>query len=102
MRSGISRRCAEAVVLEMQGLGYVNEERQILRLIISEANERLHGPKKILSRLLSKGYSPEKIKAAIRRLEIEGQISFERNKKNLLATVTDADEARKLLYKKGY
>ena len=101
-RAGISRRMAECITGEMKKLGYVNEERQLLRLIESEANGKLRGPKKIFSHLSGKGYPGELIKSIMRRLEIEGKINFEENKKSLLENVTDSEEKRKLLYKFGY
>ena len=101
-RANISRICAETVVEEMKRLGYIDEERQLTRLIETEAKSKLHGPKKILQRLAAKGYSTEKIKSTMRRLEIEKIIDFEEIKKKLLATAASPDEKKKVLYKNGF
>ncbi len=101
-RAGISRATRERVISEMKNLGYVDEERQLLRLIENEANAKLRGPKKIIAHLSAKGYAPEKVKSALRRLEIEKKINFEENKKTLLSDATSPDEKRKILYKNGF
>lgn len=100
-RAKISRRTAEAVTQEMVSFGYVNEERQLFRLIENEA-AKLCGPKKIVSKLTAKGYAPEKVKSTLRRLEIEGKIDFSEAKKKLLENVPDEEDRRKILYKNGY
>ena len=101
-RAGISRAVSCAVTEEMIKLGYIDEERQLMRLVENEANVKLSGSKKIFAQLAKKGYAPEKIKSTIRRLEIEGIINFEENKKKLLAGIADEEERRKILYKKGF
>lgn len=101
-RAGFSRTVRDRVLSEMKALGYVDEERQLVRLIQNEALLKLHGPKKILAHLSGKGYAPEKIKATMRRLEIEKLISFDEIKKKLFAEASDEEERRKLLYKKGF
>ena len=101
-RAGISRRARELVLEEMKALSYIDEERQLTRLIESLANEKLYGAKKIYSSLAAKGYPGEKIKTIMRRLEIEQIINFNESKAKLVADVSDLDEKRKILYKYGY
>ena len=101
-RANISRRCTEIIIAEMKKLGYVDEERQLLRLVECEAKEKRNGPKKIMQRLAAKGYSVEKIKSALRRLEIERELDFDSIKKELVAGISDDEEKRKILYKRGF
>ncbi len=101
-RAGFSRHTRELVVSEMKSLGYIDEERQLMRIIENEASAKLRGPKKIFSSLVGKGYAPEKIKATMRRLEIEKIIDFEETKKKLTSNVADTEERRKILYKNGF
>ena len=101
-RAKISHGVAEKIVAEMKQLGYINEERQLLRLVECEANTKHHGAKKIVARLVPKGYSTEKIKSAIRELEHCGKIDFAETKRKLLDGVFDEAERRKILYKNGF
>jgi len=101
-RAGISRAICENVTDEMIRLGYINEERQLLRIIEKEVNLNLHGARKILAKLVPKGYSAEKIKSAIRTLELEGKIDLQQTRKKLILGVESEEERRKLLYKNGF
>ena len=101
-RAGFSRATREMILSEMKALGYVDEERQLTRLVEALANEKLSGPKKILSSLVGKGYAPEKVKSVMRRLEIEKKIDFTATKEKLLRGIEDSDERRKILYKRGF
>jgi SOS response regulatory protein OraA/RecX len=101
-RAGFSREVRERVLSEMKSLSYIDEERQLKRLIESEALSKLQGPKKIVARLSAKGYAPDKVKAIMRRLEIEKIIDFTEIKEKLLAGVDDSEERRKILFKKGF
>ena len=101
-RAGISRAVAERVLAELEERGYINEERQLLRIIENEVNLNLHGARKIIARLYPKGYSVQQIKSAIHTLEREGKIDFLKTKEKLLDGVADEEEKRKILYKKGF
>ena len=105
-RAGFSRDISEDVSHEMVGLGYINEDSQLGRLITVEVNERLHGPMKLLPRLCAKGYSAEDIKRVIRRLSESGDIDFSRSAQTLINRKLqdkDDEEARRyLLHKYGY
>lgn len=102
---GIRADVAEDVCREMVALGYVDDRRQLSRLIVSEA-EKLYGPAKILARLVAKGYNSCDVKAVMRDLCDLGEIDFSALAKRLVdkkypdgATV---DERRAILYKHGY
>ncbi|MBO5907883.1 MAG: RecX family transcriptional regulator [Clostridia bacterium] len=103
---GIGPRVAEQVAREMVSLGYINEERQLERIILNEANVKLKGQKRIVSSLLSKGYKTEKIKEIMSELVKRGEIDFRENAQRLIdkklgEDYTD-DERAALLYKSGY
>ena len=103
---GFSRELASEVSCEMVNLGYVNEERQLERLILNEANLKLKGPMKILPMLVGKGYSSEDVKRVMRALSNSGEIDFKKNVKRLLEKklpdCDDSEEIKKLLYRNGY
>ena len=98
----VSERCAE----EMVSLGYIDEERQLKRIILNEANVKLRGPMKILPLLIGKGYSSEDVRRVMRELSDSGEIDFRANAKRLLekrgVDCTDTEEVKKILYRNGY
>ena len=107
MRAGASRDIASEVTEEMVKLGYVNSQRQLERLIIYEVNEKLHGPRKLLPRLIAKGYSRDEVARVMNDLALDGEIDFEAAKmrlieKHRLDIESDEEEIKKLLYKNGY
>lgn len=106
LRAGIRREIADSVVAEMVGLGYINEARQLERLILAEANERLRGPYKIMPKLAGRGYRGEDIRRAMSALIDSGDIDFEKNGERLLekmlGTSSVSEEAERILYKHGY
>ena len=105
-RAGYSREVAEAVALEMMSHGYINEKRQLSRLILREANEKLRGKAQIIPRLVTKGYSVRDINEALEELISSGEVSFSENARKLrekmLPSDAGEDEVKKLLYKYGY
>ena len=100
-RAGISHSTASLAADEMVKLGYINESRQIERLIEREVNLKLLGPMKLIPKLSAKGYSPVSIKESISRLQEDGVIDFEAVKKKLTEGLPP-DEGQKALYKKGH
>ena len=106
LRVGFSRDVAMGVSEEMVRLGYIDESRQLERLILREANVSLSGFGKILPKLMSKGYSAENIKKITHRLVESGEIDFKENAKRLIEKKLPDDasreEKKKLLYKNGY
>ena len=105
MRAGYSRDVVDYAIGEVLRLGYINEARQLERLILTEANSRLFGPMKIISRLVGKGYSPSDVRAAIEALRDSGEVDFDTNRARLLEKLPDGytdEDMYKLLYKYGY
>ena len=106
IRKGFSREMSARVAAEMVSLGYVDENRQLERLILNEANGKLSGPMKILPKLVGKGYSADSVRAVMRALSESGELDFSVNAKKLLSRLSaenlPRDERRALLYKHGY
>ncbi len=102
--AGFSRDIARYTVDECLSLGYIDEGRQLERLIEREANISLKGRAYIKRKLMSKGYSSSDIDTAIDRLVYDGTVDFHKNfvrlseKKN---ASTD-EEKRMIKYKYGY
>lgn len=104
-RAGFNRDISEEVCREMVRLGYINEQRQLERLILNEANLKLRGPLKIIPALCAKGYSSSDIKEVMRRLSESGELDFKKNAKLLIEKKlpgADTEEKKKFLYKNGY
>ena len=105
LRAGFSKEIADRCVSEMLSLGYINEERQLLRLCLREA-EKLRGPRRITASLMAKGYSSVDIHRAIRELCDSGEVDFDKNKALLISKSlshdAEEDEIKKLLYKAGF
>ena len=105
LAKGISKEVAEETAREMVSLGYINERRQLLRLVKSEANNNLRGPSLIISRLSAKGYPRLLISSVIKELEGSGEIDFESVKSRLISRRLanfSTEEIKKLLYKNGF
>ena len=102
----ISDEIAAEVVAEMVSLGYIDEQRQLSRLISEEANRKLLGPRKIIPKLLSKGYSMKDVRQVIDELTSSGEVDFDENRQRLLERqgylADDDEQIKKLLYKYGY
>lgn len=102
----ISDEIASEVVAEMVSLGYIDEQRQLSRLISEEANRKLLGPRKIIPKLLSKGYSMKDVRRVIDELTSSGEVDFDENRERLLERqgylADDDEQIKKLLYKYGY
>ena len=103
---GIGRDVACKTVEQMVALGYVNEKRQLERIVLREANESLAGPKKIMQKLISKGYSRSDIDSVIASLCDLGEIDFNENRmllveKNAARGATN-EQIKKILFNKGY
>lgn len=105
LRAGFSKDAVDQCVADMTELGYINEQRQVMRLALREA-EKLRGPRRITAALSAKGYSSADIHRAIRELCDSGEVDFEAMKSRLvearLGDSADEEEIKKLLYKAGF
>ena len=104
-RGGFSREVCQRVVSDMVSHGYIDEKRQLERIILVEANSKLRGPMKIIPALVAKGYSSSDVRGVMTSLVESGEIDFKANAKALLNKKLphgDAEERRQFLYKNGY
>ena len=104
--AGFSKESAEKASFEMVKLGYINEEGQLTKLILNEANLKLRGPMKIIPYLRAKGYLSEDIKRVMHALVESGEVDFKKNAKKLLEkhrlSESDVEDKKIILYKNGY
>ena len=103
---GISRDAARLAIERCVKYGYIDEQRQLERLITHLANTSLLGKEKIVARLASKGYTTTNIYKCIRFLSDRGEIDFNLTKQRLIEKrlgedYTENDKA-KLLFKHGF
>ena len=105
-RAGFSREIVDAVCREMVESGYINERRQLERLILDEANRKLRGPLRIIPGLVTKGYSSSDVREVLSSLVDSGEIDFNANARLLLEKKlpdqADEEKAKKILYKNGF
>lgn len=103
-RAGFSSKISEKVSGEMIALGYINEERQLRRIIENEVNSRLTGPRKFTKKLYEKGYSVSKIIEITNELARSGEIDLDLSRKRLIEKYSPLteEETRALLYKQGF
>ena len=104
-KAGFSRELCDRVVSEMVSLGYIDERRQLERLITVEANGKLRGPLRVIPSLVNKGYSSSDVRAVMHTLVESGEVDFRKNAKALLdkkLPTADPEEKKKFLYKNGY
>jgi SOS response regulatory protein OraA/RecX len=105
LRAGFSYDVSSRVCEEMVELGYIDERRQLERLVSVEANQRLRGPYRIIPTLVAKGYSKDMICDVVRELTSSGEVDFEKNARSLIEKKLPSgsiEERRKLLYKNGF
>ena len=104
-RAGFDSEIAGEICDKMVSLGYINETRQLERLVLVEANTKLRGPGRIVPALVAKGYSLSDVKSVTMDLIERGEIDFKENAKKLLAKKLpdgQSEEKKKFLYKNGY
>lgn len=105
-RRSISDQTGEKIIKEMISLGYIDERRQLERLILEDSNRKLLGPRKMMPRLLAKGYKSADIKEVYSNLTRTGEVNLGENKEKLLekhiGTDRDDEEVKRILFKYGY
>ena len=104
LRAGFSKEVSSITVSECESHGYINEQNQLERLILKEANGALRGPRRIIEKLCAKGYKRPEIEEILSSLEECGEIDFRENFDKLLEKHSDGTEEckRALMYKYGY
>ena len=104
LTAGFSREEASITVKECIRLGYIDEERQLERLIIGLWERDLLGPARIYAKLCSKGYNPSQVSEVMNRLREAGEIDFTESRRRLIEKKRPEtyEERQKLLYKYGY
>ena len=106
LRRGIPRPAAEEAVRETVRLGYLCEERQVERLVETEANRALNGPAKILAKCLRKGYTLPLVRRVLRQMTARGEVDFAKNGRRLaeqkLGENPPREQVRALLFRYGY
>ena len=102
-RAGISQSIAEETAHEMVMRGFVNDLRQLKRLVARELSS-LVGPSKFIPKLISKGYSKSDIEIALDELSESGEGDVEAARRALIEKNKDLpeNELRALLYKRGF
>lgn len=101
---GFSYEAIEVALDKCEQYGYLDEERQLERLIEREANRKLRGRYYIRRKLASKGYRTSAIDRILDRLVENGEIDFYANFEHL-AQKRGADgetERMSLKYRYGY
>ncbi len=105
-KAGFSHEAAEECVEDMLRHGYINEERQLQRLILSEAKTKLSGRAKYTPKLVAKGYKKSDIDRVTDELVSSGELDFDKIKRELvgkkLGDEPELSEVKKLLYKNGF
>ena len=104
LRAGFSREVAKECTEECLRLGYINEERQLERAILNDANRSLYGREYIIKRLTAKGYRPSDVAACIDALVERGEVDFAENFARLAdrCGASCEEDRKKLAYKRGY
>ena len=104
LQAGFSAEAASEAMNRCLELGYLDEERQLLRAVEREANYSLRGKYHVKRKLAGKGYSLSDIDRAISLLVEEGDVDFDLNFERLAekrGAVTDEERLR-LKYRFGY
>ncbi len=104
LSAGFSGDAADVVVEKCVRCGYLDEKRQIERLVEREANYKLRGRYHIRRRLAGKGYSVSDVDRAIAMLTERGDIDFDANFERLAEKRGAYDEESRaaLKYRFGY
>ena len=103
--SGYSRELCEEVAGEMKGYGYLDDLRQLRRLVELEVTRNMTGPRKLVPKLVAKGYSASDIRATIDELSDSGVIDFSLAREALIEKRCEGlseEDTKKILYKNGY
>ncbi len=103
--AGFTNEVATVICEEMVSLGYINTSRQLERLITGAVNISNLGKRKIIPKLIAKGYDKKDIEAAIEKLLSVGEIDFSLARERLISRLGEnasEDMIKKVLYKNGH
>ena len=102
--AGFSKDDAIYTVKECIRLGYIDEARQLERLVYILWERDLLGPAKIFAKLVAKGYKASDVSMTIEKLRQAEEIDFSVSLKKLLEkkSVTTYEEKKKILFRYGY
>ena len=102
--AGYSREAVDMAISACEKYGYIDEVRQLERLIEREANRKLRGKYYIKRKLMSKGYSSSDIDKVTRLLVERGEVDFDKNFRLLTEKkcLSDDSDILALRYKYGY
>ena len=102
---GFDREIAERVCRQMVELGYIDEHRQLERLVLADA-AKFYGPSKIIMHLSSRGYRTSDVREVMRDLVERGEIDFAERARTLIEEKYHGElsheEKKKILYSHGY
>ena len=103
-QAGFSAEAVDIALEKCEEYGYLDESRQLERLVEREANRKLRGRQYIKRALAAKGYRISEIERAINKLVESGEIDFDRNFALLTEKrgVTDEEKIMALKYRYGY
>ncbi len=101
---GYDQKSASEVADGLCKAGYINESDQAYRYVLSLANTKMMGPKKIYPYLLCRGYKKEDIDEGISQAISRKELDFSKIKTALILKYRpqDDEEEKKLLYKHGF
>lgn len=101
---GFDKETAKAALDYVLSFGYINEEGQIEKIATELCTRKCFGKRKIVSRLLSKGYPRDLIFKTIFRLTESGELDFLSARERLLSKYDGLsyEEQMKILYKYGF
>lgn len=103
-KASFPKEVIEEVVERCMSLGYIDELKQLKRLVPDEANRNLRGPRMIRQKLVAKGYSGADVDLVISEMVASGEVDFSRNF-NLLCEkrgCVSEDAKIVLAFKQGY
>lgn len=106
LQRGFQKESAENAVAHMLAKGFIRESEQLSRFVVTLANTRLYGKRRITAILISKGYRREDIDRAIADATGNGDVNFSDVKRRLAESrftpdMTD-EEKRGILFRYGF
>ena len=101
---GFDKETASFALDYVLSFGYINEEGQIEKIATELCTRKCFGKRKIVARLLSKGYPRDLIFKTLSRLTESGELDFFAARERLLSKYDGLshEEQMKILYKYGF